>query len=372
MQQHMKDRRRYPLAAALTLAATLLLPVIPLAHAQDSRKDTSVILFRGDLTPESNVRLGSWGSGQAVSSRDHVLTGDSSILLTTQGFYQGGIISFQNPVDFTEAFSNPNTYLELRVRFEGASNGGGGFGGGGRGGFNGPPGGGGRNGPPGGFNGPPGGGGRNGPPGGFNGPPGGLRGGAPGGGGFDPFDEEAGRNAVPFDRMRYLLRMADKTTFELVRPVSVTPSDDPGGYVTIAFPLSALLKKADGTMTPPPSGDGARLHELVIFGDKPGAFNIGEVSVVTDETPISAQPLDVPPVFTDDSVPFVGSAEGGASTLRYTWDFDASDGIQVDAEGRSVTHVYHKPGNYTVTLTVSDVDGIKKPVIETVSFDVTG
>ena len=172
--------------------------------------------------------------------------------------------------------------------------------------------------------------------------------------------------------MRYLLRMADGSQYELVRPVSVTPSDDPGGYVTLAFPLSALFKKADGTMAPIPSGDGARLHALAIFGDKPGAFNIGEIAIITDETPISVQPLDIPPVFTDDSVPFVASGDGGASTLRYTWDFDASDGIQADAEGRSVTHVYHKAGNYTVTLTVSDVDGIKKPVTETVSFDVTG
>jgi PKD repeat protein len=40
--------------------------------------------------------------------------------------------------------------------------------------------------------------------------------------------------------------------------------------------------------------------------------------------------------------------------ISYTWDFDASNGLQEDGEGVIVTHVYELPGRYTVTLIVVD------------------
>jgi hypothetical protein len=40
--------------------------------------------------------------------------------------------------------------------------------------------------------------------------------------------------------------------------------------------------------------------------------------------------------------------------LRYSWDFDRSDGIQEDVLGRNVSWAFSKPGNYDVTLTVTD------------------
>jgi len=52
--------------------------------------------------------------------------------------------------------------------------------------------------------------------------------------------------------------------------------------------------------------------------------------------------------------------------LKYSWDFDKSDGIQEDAIGARVSHVYTRasPENkpYVVTLTVSDISGAKRPV----------
>ena len=40
--------------------------------------------------------------------------------------------------------------------------------------------------------------------------------------------------------------------------------------------------------------------------------------------------------------------------LTYSWDFNASDGIDMDATGITIIWTYLVPGNYTVTLTVSD------------------
>ncbi|MDY6837598.1 MAG: PKD domain-containing protein [Thermodesulfobacteriota bacterium] len=40
--------------------------------------------------------------------------------------------------------------------------------------------------------------------------------------------------------------------------------------------------------------------------------------------------------------------------MKYEWDFDASDGIQVDATGVSTSAIYDAEGSYTVTLSVTD------------------
>ena len=40
--------------------------------------------------------------------------------------------------------------------------------------------------------------------------------------------------------------------------------------------------------------------------------------------------------------------------LSYSWDFDISDGVLIDAIGQGVDWTFSKPGNYTVTLTVTD------------------
>ncbi|TMQ62041.1 MAG: PKD domain-containing protein [Candidatus Eisenbacteria bacterium] len=48
------------------------------------------------------------------------------------------------------------------------------------------------------------------------------------------------------------------------------------------------------------------------------------------------------------------SADPDGNPLTYAWDFDASDGITVDAVGVTVSHSYTAAGTYTVTLTVTD------------------
>lgn len=288
----------------------------------------SVPLYRGI---QGSLDLGSWGSGSATEVDKPVLVGSRAIRITTQGLYQGGRLTFKQPVDLSAAFANPKTYVRMQARFDTTQVGsvGGGPGG------------------------PEGG-----PPPGF--------GGAGGFGGV----ETARFAASPFDRMRFVLTMADGKQYEMIRPVVVPPSEDPDSYVPLAFPVKAILKKGDGTSAAVPNGDGAKLKEIAIFGDKYQQFIVGEMEVVTDDTDISAASLEEPIVYTSDQITFNGSAEGGASTLRYSWDFDSADGIQEDAVGRNVSHVFTKPGKTTVTLTVSDQDGIKQSDQKSVTFDV--
>lgn len=39
---------------------------------------------------------------------------------------------------------------------------------------------------------------------------------------------------------------------------------------------------------------------------------------------------------------------------RYSWDFNAADGIQIDSNGKKIEHIYTEEGIYTVTLRVTD------------------
>ncbi len=71
-----------------------------------------------------------------------------------------------------------------------------------------------------------------------------------------------------------------------------------------------------------------------------------------------------------DEITLSASGFGGSSILRFTWDFDDKDGIQVDAEGQSVKHKFRKAGNFVVTMTVSDYYGLKPSYSSTVKVTV--
>ena len=49
-----------------------------------------------------------------------------------------------------------------------------------------------------------------------------------------------------------------------------------------------------------------------------------------------------------------GSFDPDGNPLTYAWDFDATNGIQVDATGPTPSHTFSAFGSYTVTLTVAD------------------
>jgi hypothetical protein len=360
------NRRRFSVLAA-TMAGGLLLSAgiaATAARGQDDAK-LSMVLFRGDA---SNLALNSWGSGNMESTKEAVLEGNVGLKVTTHVMYQGGRLDLRNPIDLTPALTNSKAYLRIMVRFIGGhSSSGGGFGGGrfGSGGNSGdgpgrPPGSGG-SGSSGGFSGAPG--------GGFSGAPGGF-GGAPGfGGGGGSSD-----GSVPFKNMRFLMTMVDGTQVELVRPVELPPMDDQNAWVPMTVPFATIAKKLGSKV---PSGDGAKLKSLAFFGDKFGQFYIGEINVVGDETEISIASLDDQIFFAQQPTIFVGNAEGGSSSLKYSWDFDASDGIQEDATGRVVQYTFPRSGaeggqrKYTITLTVKDVDGLKKEARTTLEADVS-
>jgi|GEM_PF-1672992 len=52
-----------------------------------------------------------------------------------------------------------------------------------------------------------------------------------------------------------------------------------------------------------------------------------------------------------------GSYDPDGQAINYSWDFDDTNGIQPDATGAMVSHVYPDEGVFTVTLTVADDNG---------------
>ncbi len=320
------DRRRFMLLATTALVGVAGGLALSETRASAGQNDAAVTIpvFTGQLGDASNVTLGSWGSGAAESSKQSVLIGDNSIKITTQGYYQGARLDFKNPVDLAPALLNPHTYLRFQFKYLGdnstASSSDPRSGGGGSSGF-----------------------------------------------------EETKHAASPFAHMRFLLIMADGARYELIRPVEVPPTEDPDAYSPLAFPISALVKQLPAGKTL--SGEGAKIKQMAIFGDRYAQFLVGEINVITDETEITSGRLEAPIAFAKQEVTLIASAEGGASTLHYSWDWDADDGVQEDSTGRVGTHTYQPSGKgsktYKVTLTISDVDGLKKPTVETVDLDVS-
>ena len=141
-------------------------------------------------------------------------------------------------------------------------------------------------------------------------------------------------------------------------------------WSTMAIPVVALagLKQTSG-----------EVKEVDIFGDSPATIYLGELRVIRDETPIRVDDLPDQTIAVNVTVSFTASADAGVTPLKYEWDFDSTDGVNVDAEGRVVKHKYRKSPKdnknntvpITVTLTVSDPYGLKKPVTRTAKVYVT-
>jgi hypothetical protein len=331
--------RSWPRAVgALGAAAALLIVTAGAAIAVPS-----ITLYRGEPAAAGGLLLSGWGSGAALDTSAEAFSGSNAIKLTTDGYYSGGRIQFQNPLDITQQFTDPYTFLEMAIKFlpgqiRTGPNGtvGSDFSGPGasRPGFGGP------------------GGGPGGPPGFGPGGPGGAA------GPTDPNDPAAALLITPdTQRLRVLMQFEGGTAVAEDQPLIRFPTSEPG-WVRIAIPFTQF-KGA-------PRMASYRLQEMRVFGDAPDTFFIGQITTQTDNDPISVEPLEEQVVSVNDRVEFAGSAEGGISGLKYSWDFDKSDGIQEDSVGARVNHVYTKasPENkpYIVTLTVSDISGVKRPV----------
>ena len=181
----------------------------------------------------------------------------------------------------------------------------------------------------------------------------------PAAGAIDAFDIEP--YVTPKSNKIRLVLVSDKgVKISIEEPTNPVDPDD--GWVRIAVPLEKL--KAAG------AGDEFKLKRMLMFSDTPSNIYIGEIKLANDTALIKVESLDSQVTAQYYEVLLVAKAESGISSLKYSWDYDSSNGIQADSTGLVGRYIYTKSGEFTVTLTVSDVDGIKAPVQVTSNISV--
>jgi hypothetical protein len=361
-------------------------------------------LYRAGISlKDQSISLNSWGSGICSETEEDAFEGSTSIRVTTKNLFQGGILNWDKSIDLSSLYADKANLLRITYKsldaavtnggggkaggpgFGGQGGGkgkGGGLGGGGLGGGdleanNGndvgdnepssdPQQGGAQGGPPGGgFGGGRQGGGRQGGPGGApGGPPG--QGQNPGGVGTS--------TASTLKMMRIIIGTTDGMKSEALIPATTTVSVD-RDWKQAGVPLQAIKGF---------SRTNKIVKNISFSGDVSTAFYLGDIRVINDRTPIRAETnFKNALVNINNTLTFSAQGTGGSSVLKYTWDFDDADGIQVDAEGQTVKYRFRTASNdlknpstmrpngeFTITLTVSDAYGLKEPYMTTIKVKV--
>lgn len=160
------------------------------------------------------------------------------------------------------------------------------------------------------------------------------------------------------ERVRMLIRTSDGKLSEAFLPIGLNHNR----WKSLGVPLNKIAGFSKTNM---------EISSVALGADAPGALYLGELRVVNDKTSIQGfTEKSSMQVSRDQETVFVGSAESGSTLVEFVWDFNAKDGLQEDAVGQAVFHRFRVPGEYTVTLTVRDKYGIKKPWHGTITVTV--
>ncbi len=152
------------------------------------------------------------------------------------------------------------------------------------------------------------------------------------------------------NKVRFMFMSDTGKSISLQVPTNQLDPDD--NWVRMAVPMARFSKLGDVKEF--------KLKRLAIFTDIPATLYLGEMKIINDTTPIKIDLLDDQTIAAGDELYFFGSASAGVSSLIYSWDYDDSNGIQEETTGRVGRFVYKREGEYNVTLTVKDADGLKE------------
>jgi hypothetical protein len=297
---------------------------------------------------DQHISLRGWGSGTIAQTDEMAYEGTNSIRVSSRNFFQGGIMTFGAPVNLSQQFGDKNNMLRITLQAPDLKTTISGGGGGGGGQANNP----GNVGAAGagvGNAGAPGSGNK----GGGGGLGQGLSPGGAGGQGRTNGGSSGGSAPVaqpPLSVVRMIVTTSDGLKSEAYVPISTSGKGE-RGWKQVSIPLEAI------------TGFGRTnkmIKELAFAGDSVSTFYVGDIRVVNDTTPINGEAkIDRTNMALGDEATLTAYGYGGSSVLKYEWDFD-SDG-KVDTEGTYVKHKFRKAGDFVITLTVSDVYGLKAP-----------
>ncbi|MCH8275132.1 MAG: hypothetical protein IH851_10115 [Armatimonadetes bacterium] len=289
----------------------------------------NVSLYGGRPIDGQGIRLLPWGSGSIKDSTDISIAGEHSLRISTASYFQGGVIQWDKPIPVAELAKNKQNLLQVSVYVletkaaSGRTSGD-----------------------------PTRGGGEMG------------SGGMMAGGGRTGGTQATGTAVKQMENLRLVIRTSDDKLSEVVIPLA-TATGATGKWRRLGIPLTAIPGLAKTNQ---------EIVSISLAGDAPATFYLGEIRVVTDQTPIQGYlPHREMNLARGDEVVLWATAEAGYSVLVYEWDFDASDGIQVEATGPVLYHRFRIPSYnpdpnvaepakpFIVTLTIRDVHGLKKP-----------
>jgi hypothetical protein len=306
---------RRPSALFILLAAAILVTCAATnkASAQGIFARRLQTLYEGKSVEQSQIRVGSWGSGICETSTQNTYTGAESLKITPKDLYAGGRIDFTSPFDLTQSVKTPDVYLQLICQFWGTQT-------------------------------------------------------------ADSLTQALGTAAAATDAygggaptpkqvraVRVMAFYENGPAVECQAPLSAYKVGD-DGWMIVSFPMSALKGKTDLPQY--------RLTRLAITGDGSEPFFIGEISTIADSKPLVAESNDDMEVSKNYSIAFQGASQSGASAVSYSWDFDKNNGIQTEAVGDLIYHRFTQSGNFQVTLTVTDIFGVKEPATKTINVKV--
>ncbi|HET6454360.1 MAG TPA: PKD domain-containing protein [Armatimonadota bacterium] len=295
----------------LALAVVILI-IQTGAFAQGVFARKEQIVYSGDPIDPDAMKLGAWGGGSCEESSQNAYGGSRSIKVTPKDLYSGGRIDFLKPLDLSKSFAEDDGYMQIITKFWGAQVG-------------------------------------------YDA----LTVGLGAAGSTDMYGGVYQSRQVR--RVRVVLFFEGGQSTEVQMDLSGFKLQE-DGWMVVSFPLAALKSKL--------GLPDYKLERLAIAGDGSEAFHVGEIATIRDSTPIIPGGGESKEVARNYPIAFQAFCRAGATPVKYSWDFDNTDGIQEQATGDLAYHTFTKAGNFQVTLTVSDVFGIKKPATATVEVKV--
>lgn len=284
---------------------------------------------------DQGISVFGWGSGTINETDELAYEGTNSIRVSTRNFFQGGIMTFKDVLNLSGASADPNNLLMLTVRVldDKATMGTGG----------------GSRGPGAGAAGSGSGTTGLGDDGGREG--GGQPGGSRGNGGGQP-TSTATVETPEFNMIRIIVGTSDNKNSEIYLPITTSRPNEKG-WRQVGVPLQAITGfNATNKM----------VSRIAMSGSTTATFYVGEIKLMNDATPIFGEVITSDMnIGTDQVVPLQANGFAGATVLKYTWTITAGDGSKSEAEGQGVNRRFRVPGTYSVTCTIADVYGLKKP-----------
>jgi hypothetical protein len=296
---------------ALKICSTLAIAVCLMTAGIAALADTSI--YTGQPVADAGITLGSWGTGAAQEDSEKTLAGSRTIKIDTGGWFQGGTIEFKSPMAVPGGAAGDYLVFTVAPTMQtGMSS--------------------------------------------DSDTSWYTRGSASASKSFGFGAESVQRPKI--QRIRFVFIDASGKSIEVQQGLTTYGES---GWMNVSIPVAKLR----GASTTDYS-----LKKILVFSDLPDTIYIGEIKVAQDTTQLKAESVDDLSYATGDTVPFQATVTSGLSSVKCSWDFDKTDGIQEDAIGQYVTHLFAKPGDFVVTLTVTDNNGVKSPYSTTIKVHI--